>query len=140
MIKSSPERLLYLHVPSPIQLSLLSKTPPKLPEARDFNSTQLPHAAPQPFVMVAFQLPALWIPSSYRVATRQFQDLIFIIFLMWGKEWISTLAGGWLANMRPGQLMAPARIGFEKEGWAFTRTVRGAWMRVLGNDILGQTR
>jgi hypothetical protein len=44
--------------------------------------------------MVAFQLPALWIPSSYRVATRQFQDLIFIIFLMWGKEWISTLAGG----------------------------------------------
>ena len=47
---------------------------------------------------------------------------------------------GWLANMRPGQLMAPARIGFEKEGWAFTRTVRGAWMRVLGNDILGQTR
>jgi hypothetical protein len=66
--------------------------PSRFPEAREFNSTQLPHAAPQPFVMVAFQLPALWIPSSYRVATRQFQDLIFIIFLMWGMD-IHT--GGW---------------------------------------------
>jgi hypothetical protein len=123
--------------PSPIQLSLLSKTLPGSP--KQGNSIRLNYRMqpPQPFVMVAFQLPALWISSSYRVATRQFQDLIFIIFLMWGKEWISTLAGGWLANMRPGQLMAPARIGFEKEGWAFTRTVRGdegIRKRYLGSD------
>jgi hypothetical protein len=116
MIKSSPERLLYLHVPSPIQLSLLSKTPPKFREAREFNSTQLPHAAPQPFVMVAFQLPSPVGPSSHRDATRQFQVLIFFSFLMWGMD-IHT--GGWGGQYAAWSIDGPSTDWLRRGGVGF---------------------
>jgi hypothetical protein len=77
---------------------IIQDPPSRFPEARDFNPTQLPHAAPWPIRDGGVPAPSPVDPTLHRVATRQFSKFDFLGFLNnVGNGWRSTLAGGYAA-------------------------------------------